>query len=99
MRVYVVEVGEKMTGKYFEYRIEDVFDGEDKAVEFMLEFAKKLIKSECCLFGNSMKVTYLTDELPSFEAVKEKKIIKLSSRSEYDYEIEQFIIVSGFDVK
>lgn len=99
MRVYIVEVGERMTGKYFEHRIEDIFDGEDKAVEFMLEFAKKLIESECCLFGNSMKVTYLTDELPSFEAVKEKKIITLSSRSEYDDEMEQFITVSGFDVK
>lgn len=99
MRVYIVEVGERMTGKYFDYRIEEVFDGEDKAVEFMLGFARKLIESECCLFGNSMKITYLTDELPSFDTVKKKKIIVLSSRSEYDDEMAQYITLSEFDVK
>lgn len=99
MRVYIVELGERMMYEYFEHRIEAVFDGEDKAVEFMLEFAKKLIESERSVYDPSMKVTYLTDKLPSFETVKEKQIIVLSSRSEYDDEMNQYITISEFDVK
>lgn len=99
MRVYIVEVGEMMAGKYFDHRIEDVFDREDKAIAFMLNFARTLIKDECCLFGNRLKIMYLTDKLPSFERVKKRKIINLACRSECGDEMEQCITVSEFDVK